>query len=582
MAQNKFCTKCGTPAVFDAVFCTNCGNKFPPVAPAQIAYDPEATVSLANPIQQQAPTAPTVSTFNPNTAPAAEATVNAAVNVPQSFIPDLKPIAPTVPEPAPAVAPVEEETVATAPAAAPAEEETVATAPAAAPAEEETVATAPVAAPVEEETVATAPAVAPVEEETVATAPAAAPAEEETVATAPAAAPVEEETVATAPVADNEATVSIGQSSDSHIPSNDVTISVNTPDVSNIRTHIENAASHIEDAVKPAKKKSSAGNVIATIISIILAIVLIVPVFATAMTGALQYQLSNEAIKDAVKLVDTYSFVKDNVFTEYTLGDTGYTGFTAYMYSIVYNNDNPVLPTEDYIDFEARLSDIFKNDAGVTMFVKGKLTGIRDDLKENKSDTTIEATEFTEIIRGLKDSLEAEFGVTITDQDFEKINTDISNSNFDKISLEAAKKGNRRVFEYISYALSDNTFYIMIAASVLLLLIVVFVNGKRFQKGLIIGGVSLGISGGATFALSVYLNTLLEYISIPSELLKNNIIRMFLGKMDDLSVYTTAFLELAGIIILGTAALLIVAGIIIAIVKCVSRKKKLKREGASQ
>ena len=542
MNQKKFCTYCGTPAAFDAVFCTNCGNKFPPATPApKSTFDTEATVSLTNPGSPRTSPTPTISTFAHGAVPAAEATVNGTVNVPQSFIPDLKPISPTAP-----VSPT--------------------------PVEEETVATAPIVAPVEVETVATAPAVAPVEEAHAE--PVTIP--ENDVTSTPDSNP------GSVPALDNEATVSVGQGSDSHIANGDVTISVNTPDISNLSSTAEKASSDFNNSDKPAKKKSSAGNVITTIISIILAIVLIVPVFATAMIGAIGNQLSDEAINYAVGKIDTYVFVKDNVLTEYTLGETGYTGFTAYMYSIVYNNDNPQLPKEDYVDFENRLSEIFNDSEAVDAFVESKLIDIREDLKNDTSNTTIEAKEFTDLVKGLKDSIENEFSVTMNDQAFDKISQDITDSAFDKISLKEAKEGNERTFTFISYVLSDLAFYIMLAVSVLLLLIVVFVNGKRFQKGLIIGGVSLGISGGITFVLSVYLNTILGYLNIPEYMLESNIIRMFLGKLSTLSAWTTVFLNPAGIVILGGAALLIIAGIVIAVIKCILRKKKLNREGFSQ
>lgn len=328
------------------------------------------------------------------------------------------------------------------------------------------------------------------------------------------------------------------------------------------------------------KKKLTAGNVISTIVSVFLAVILIIPVVLTAIVGAVKAQVSESSINSSVKEIRVFDIVDGSILNDYEHPDGKHTGFVAYMYQMIYPNET-VIDDEKYRNFEDSVREIMdsdKNEASqaVREFVSEKLSAVIADIKNNTAHAEITADDIVELVEDIEDELETEFGFDITDADYEMIREEIEKREIVKLSVKAIKKGNEEIFKAIEYILSDVTFIILAAVGALLLILTIAVKGRHFQTGLIIGGASLALTGGAIYGFCVGINTLLDGFVLPKSMVGIDFIRRIAENRRVFAAFTAAaraYLGHFGFVVLIAAAVLIVVGILIAIVKGVKNSR---------
>jgi len=327
---------------------------------------------------------------------------------------------------------------------------------------------------------------------------------------------------------------------------------------------------------KPAKsaKKNIGLRIAATVFSVLFTILLIGAVAATAIIGSVGRFLSSENVTETINSIDVYGVVEDIVLPNYE--HQGMTGFSAYMYRLVYG-ENTAVDTQIYSEFEKKIEDILNGESdaakAVRSFVSEKFGDIVEDAKNGTSNAKINSEDVKALLNEIQPDVEKTFGVKIDDRDFETVDKLFEKNNVQEITFKDVKQVNEKAFDAVKLVLSDVSLYIMIAVCVLLLVAAIAVHGRYFRIGFIISGTGLMLSGAAILVPAILINNILGKLTSDGGIISSSIIRSVIGDYEKYTAALTDSLKLSGIIILASALALIVSGIIICAIVNKSKKR---------
>ena len=231
----------------------------------------------------------------------------------------------------------------------------------------------------------------------------------------------------------------------------------------------------------PAPTQKPKRHIAAKIFAALFGLILLVVGLLPTVLYPVHQMLNEDNIRHAIEEADIYEIIEDLLDGE-DVGD--------------FIVDSVHVKMQGKLDPSKKQIKKLLADEDIKEFLADKLVDYATDILEDNGDGEITSREIYKFVKDNRDAISEAIGYELTDTELNLLKEQLDKDGVDKYSLSIVREENTKIFEYVSYAVSDLALYLSCGVVLLFAIIIFLICLKCVPVALKTVGIVFFINGG--------------------------------------------------------------------------------------